>query len=212
MTQPSTQEEVEYADYYQCTGGLTVGMTVCEEGQVVEGSAMGFTNDSPPLTEEEQIEAYGQVMYKEYDPEEDDEVAVIHRESEKIRALQGMQSPYNPPVEAAPGAAEAPIETLSRQQLRQKAKKLGLNFPEDTDREQLLGAIEKKQQEQAESRTPEQNEVLQRRRDTARETIEEANALIQSGGTGPGGRTAPTRSPRQPRQEAPAEEEEERNA
>jgi hypothetical protein len=206
MTQPTEEEQVEYADYYQCTGGLTVGMTVCEEGQVVEGSEMGFTESNPPLSEEEQIEVYGQVMYKEYDPEEDDEVAVTQRESEKIRGLQGMQAPGQPPVEMAPGAAEPPIETLSRQQLRQKAKKLGLNFPEDTDREQLLGAIQKKQQENAESRTPDQNEVLQRRRDQAKEAIEEANQLIQSGGAGPGGRSAPPR--RQPRQEAPEEEEE----
>jgi hypothetical protein len=203
----STTQEVEYADYYQCTAGYTVGMTVCQEGEVVTGEAMGFTEANPPLDEQEQIETYGQVMYREYEPDEDDDVAAIQRESATIKALQGMNDPNMPPVTPAPGAAEVPLDTLGRQQLRQKARSLGLKFPEDTDRDQMIGAIQKKQQEAAGARTEEENEVLERRRENAKKAIEEANDLIQSGGSGPAGRSAPSR-PRQSRQETPPEQEE----
>ena len=209
MTQTDT-EQVQYADYYQCTAGLTTGLSVCEEGQIVAGSEMGFTKDNPPLSEEDQIKAYGQVMYKEYDPEDEDEAAVLQQQYSSVRALQGMNSPDHPPVEPAPGAADVPLETLSRQQLRQRAKKLGLNFPEDTDREQLLGAIQKKQQESAGARTEEEAEIIKQRREAAKQTIEANNELIASGGSS--GAATPTRTPRRARQEAPPEEEERPNA
>lgn len=205
MAESTTTEEVEYADYYQCSAGFTVGLTVCQEGEVIEGSAMGFSEANPPLDPKEQVETYGSVMYREYEPDEDDDVAAIQHESATIRALQGMNDPNMPPVEPAPGASEVELEMLSREQLRQKARSLGLKFPSDTDREQMLGAIQKKQQEAAGARTEDENEVLQRRRENAKTAIEEANALIQSGGAGPAGRSAPRRSSRQ---EPPAEEEE----
>jgi len=205
MTTTDT-EEVQYADYYQCSAGLTVGLTVCEEGEVVPGSEMGFTKSNPPLSEEDQVKAYGQVMYKEYDPE-DDEEAVLQQQASSVRALQGMNTPDMPPVDPAPGAAEVPLETLSRQQLRQRAKKLGLNFPEDTDREQLLGAIQKKQQETAGARTEEESEIIKKRRESAKEAIEANNELISGGGSSGGG--SATRTPRRApaRQEVPEEEE-----
>jgi hypothetical protein len=206
MAESTTKDEVEYADYYQCSAGFTVGMTVCQEGEVIEGSAMGFSETNPPLDPKEQVETYGSVMYREYEPDEDDDVAAIQHESATIRALQGMNDPKMPPVDLAPGAAEEPLEMQSRQKLRQAAKKLGLNFPEDTDRDQMIGAIQKKQEEAAGARTDDENEVLQRRRESAKEAIEEANALIQSGGTGPAGRSAPKR--RASKDDAPEEEEE----
>lgn len=196
------QQEVEYADYYQCAAGLTVGMNVCDEGEVIEGSAMGFTESNPPLTEEQQEKAYGQVMYKEYTPEED-EVAPIHTESSRIRALMGMQSPDMPPVNPVL-AAEVPLDMLSRQDLRTKAKSLGLNFPEDTDRDQMIGAIEKKQKdEEGDENEP---EVVTQRREHAKEAIENNNQLA-TGGSGGGSSPAPRRS-RSASQEAPAEQEE----
>jgi hypothetical protein len=154
------------ADYYQCTGGLTIGMTVCQDGEVIEGSAMGFSETNPPLSEEDQEKVYGQVMYKEYTPDEEELVA-IQQESSKIRALSGMQSPGEPKVVLTSGIAEPPLESLSRQELRALAKKVGLNFPADTDRDQMIGAIAKKQKEEAEATTeqaaseapPEEEEV-----------------------------------------------------
>lgn len=137
------------ADYYQCTGGLTVGMTVCQDGEVVEGSAMGFNETHVPLSEEDQEKTYGQVMYREYTPDEE-EIAAIKQESGKMRAMSGMQDPTMPKVVLASGTVEPPLDTLSRQELRVRAKKVGLNFPADTDRDQMIGAIEKKQQEAAE--------------------------------------------------------------
>ena len=205
MAESTTTEDVEYADYYQCTAGFTVGMTVCQEGEVVTGEAMGFTEANPPLSPEEQVEKYGQVVYREYEPDDDDDIAAIQRESATIKALQGMNDPNMPPVTPAPGAAEVPLEMQSRQQLRQKAKKLGLNFPEDTDRDQIIGAIEKKQEEAAEGRTEEENEVITRRRERAKSAIEEANSLIATGAPGPAGRSVPRR---RAQQEAPEEEEE----
>lgn len=197
-------ETVQYADYYQCAAGLTIGMNVCEEGEVVEGSAMNFSEGNPPLTEEQQVKQYGQVMYTEYTPEED-ELTPIHNESNKIRAMMGMQSPYMPPV-APVLAAEAPLETLSRQELRKKAKLLGLNFPEDTDREQMLGAIEKKQKENAEGDDDNEPEVVKQRRQSAKEAIESNNELATGGGGGGSSSPAPRRSRSAPA-EAPAEEE-----
>jgi hypothetical protein len=206
----ATENEVEYADYYQCTAGFTVGVNVCAEGEVLEGSAMGFSESNPPLSEEDQLKQYGQVMYKEYEPEEDEDLVPIQHVSRSIRALQGMQSPDMPPVEAPTLATEAPLFTLSRQELRKKAKRLGLNFPEDTDREQMIGAIEKKEKENAEGEgdNKDENEIVAKRREHAREVIEENNAMIASGGNGGGG-SAPRRS-RAPRQEAPPEEEQPR--
>jgi len=194
---------VEYADYYQCAAGLTIGMNVCQEGEVVEGSAMGFSEGNPPLTEEQQIKQYGQVMYSEYTPEED-EVAPIHAESTRIRAMMGMQSPDMPPVDAIP-TAEVPLDMLSRSELRAKAKTLGLNFPEDTDREQMLGAIEKKQKEAAEGGDDSEPEIVQQRRAHAKEVIEKNNEVATGKA---GGSAAPTsRSTTKASQEVPAEEE-----
>jgi hypothetical protein len=146
MTQ--SEEEVQYADYYQVAGGFTVGMTVCQEGEVIEGSAMGFTKDNPPMSEEDQEEKYGQVLYKEYTPEEE-ELKAIKQASGQIRTLAGMQSPTEPPV-VTPAATKPDITMQSRAELRARAKQVGLNFPEDTDRDQMIGAIEKKEKEQAE--------------------------------------------------------------
>jgi len=208
MAEATTTEDVEYADYYQCTAGLTIGMTVCQEGEVVTGEAMGFSETNPPLDEKEQIEKYGQVMYKEYEPDEDDDVAAIQHESDTIKALQGMNSPGMPPVTLAPGAAEVPLATLSRQQLRQKAKKLGLNFPEDTDRDQMIGAIEKKTEE-GDSESDEENEVIARRREEAKAIIEANNELIASGGSsGGGGSGKSAKRSSSPSREVPEEKEE----
>ena len=137
MAETKEAQDVEYADYYQCAAGLTIGVHVCDEGEVIEGSAMGFTEDNPPLSEEEQVAAYGQVLYKEYEPEED-EVQPIQKESRTIRAMMGMQTPDMPPVDPTAGLTDVPLFTLSRQELRKKAKSLGLNFPEDTDRDQMI--------------------------------------------------------------------------
>jgi hypothetical protein len=201
-----TETEVQYADYYQCAAGLTIGMNVCQEGEVVEGSAMGFSKDNPPLSEEQQVKQYGQVMYKEYTPEED-EIQPIHTESTRIRAMMGMQSPDMPPVNPI-AATDVPLDTLSRQELRAKARTLGLNFPEDTDREQMLGAIEKKQKENAEGEGGDENEpeVVKQRRQHAREAIESNNELATGGGGGGSSSPAPRRQRSAPA-EAPAEEE-----
>jgi hypothetical protein len=147
MTQ--SEEEVQYADYYQVAAGYTVGMTVCQEGEVIEGSAMGFTKENPPMSEEEQEEKYGQVLYKEYTPEEE-ELKAIKQASGQIRSLAGMQAPGEPPV-VTPAAVQPDITMQSRAELRARAKKVGLNFPEDTDRDQMIGAIEKKEKEQTEA-------------------------------------------------------------
>ena len=199
-------KEVQYADYYQCAAGLTIGMNVCDEGEVIEGNAMNFSEGNPPLTEEQQVKQYGQVMYKEYTPEED-EITPIHTASTRIRAMMGMQSPDMPPVEPVL-ASEAPLEVLSRQELRKKAKLLGLNFPEDTDRDQMLGAIEKKQRENAEGEGGDESEpeVVKQRRQHAREAIESNNELATGGGGGGSSSPAPRRSRSAPA-EAPAEEE-----
>lgn len=148
MTTTDT-EEVQYADYYQVSGGLTVGMTVLQDGEVVEGSAMGFTKDNPPLSEEEQTEKYGQVLYAEYTPEED-ELTAIKQASGQIRTLAGMQAPGQPPVIPQP-TTQPDLATQSRAELRARAKKVGLNFPEDTDRDQMIGAIDKKEKEAAQA-------------------------------------------------------------
>jgi hypothetical protein len=199
-------ETPQYADYYQCAAGLTIGMNVCAEGEVVEGSAMNFSEGNPPLSEEQQVKQYGQVMYKEYTPEED-EVAPIHSESTRIRAMMGMQSPDMPPVNPVL-TSEAPLDTLSRQELRKKAKLLGLNFPEDTDRDQMLGAIEKKQRENAEGEGGDENEpeVVKQRRQHAKEAIESNNELA-AGGSGGGPASAAPRRSRSTSTEAPPEEE-----
>lgn len=199
----ATTNEVEYADYYQCTAGLTIGVNVCQEGEVLEGSAMGFTESNPPLTEEQQIKQYGQVLYTEYTPEEDEDMAAPKAASRTIRALMGMQSPGMPPVDLIP-QSEVPIETLSRQELRVKAKGLGLNFPEDTDRDQMIGAIEKKLAEPDEDR--DEPEPVAKRRAAAKESIEANNALLAGGGSS-GGSTRRSRSTPAPTQ-APEEEEE----
>jgi hypothetical protein len=177
-------KDVEVADYYQCKAGLTVGVHVCSEDEVIEGSAMGFNETNPPLSEEEQQVAYGQVMYREYEPE-DEEVEPIARESRTIRAMMGMQSPDMPPVSPTPDA-EAPLDTLSRQDLRKKAKALGLNFPEDTDRDQMIGAIRKKQDE-SEGEDEDEPEVVSKRRAAAKEAIEKNNELATGGSGGGGG-------------------------
>lgn len=200
-----TQEEVQYADYYQCAAGLTVGVHVYDEGEVVQGSAMGFTKDNPPLSEEEQEEKYGQVMYKEYDPEEGEDLSAVHKASRTIRAMMGMQTPDMPPVDPIP-LSEQPLDTLSRQELRTKAKNLGLNFPEDTDRDQMLGAIDKKLKEGGEKRENEP-EIVAQRRENAKEAIEKNNELA-TGGAGGGGGGGAARRPRSSHAEPPAEEEE----
>ncbi len=186
----ATQNEVEYADYYECTAGLTIGVSVCQEGEVVEGSAMGFSETNPPLSEEEQMDKYGQVMYKEYTPEDDEDLAPIQQKGRVARALMGMQSPGMPPVDPIT-ISEAPLDTLSRQELRKKAKSLGLNFPEDTDRDQMIGAINKKLAEPAEDR--DEPEAVAKRRASAKEEIEANNALA-TGGAGGGGSPSPRRS------------------
>jgi hypothetical protein len=147
MTQ--SEEEVQHADYYQVTGGFTVGMTVCQDGEVIEGNAMGFTKDNPPISEEDQEEKYGTVLYREYTPEEG-ELKAIKAASGQIRTLAGMQAPSEPPVIAQP-VTQPDIAMQSRQELRARAKKVGLNFPEDTDRDQMIGAIEKKEKETAQA-------------------------------------------------------------
>jgi hypothetical protein len=213
MAEASTREErPEVADYYQCTAGFTVGVHVCSEDEVVPGSAMGFTKENPPLSEEEQEELYGQVMYTEYEAEEE-ELPALKAESGRLSALMGMQSPTQPPVTPASLEAQGqPLDMLSRQDLQAKAKKLGLNFPDDTDREQMIGAIEKKQKEGGEEGGRE-SAVIEQRRQTAKEAIEKANQDIASGGSsggGGGGSSTPRRSrPAQlPSPEAPDEEEE----
>lgn len=173
----------EVAEYYQCRAGLTVGVHVCDEGEVIEGSAMGFNETNPPLSAEEQMATYGQIMYREYEPE-DDEVEPIARESRTIRAMMGMQSPDMPPVSPTPDA-EAPLDTLSRQDLRKKAKALGLNFPEDTDRDQMIGAIQKRQEEGEEDE--DEPDVVKERRASAKEAIEKNNELATGGSGGGGG-------------------------
>ena len=141
------------ADYYQVAGGYTVGLTVCQDGEVIEASAMGFTDDNKPLTEEEQETKYGRVLYKEYTPDED-ELTAIQEASGQIRTLAGMNAPGEPKV-TPPPTALPDLATLSRQELRARAKTVGLNFPEDTDRDQMIGAIEKKEKEAA---APEEEE------------------------------------------------------
>lgn len=196
-------EQVEYADYYECTAGLTIGVSVCSEGEVVEGSAMGFSKDNPPLSEEEQEAKYGQVMYKEYTPEEDEDLAAVQQKGRVARALMGMQTPGMPPVDPIL-PSEAPLDTLSRQELRKKAKTLGLNFPEDTDRDQMLGAIDKKLKEGGER--GDEPEVVAQRREQAKEAIEKNNELATGGGGGGSSSSSSRRSRSQP-QEPPAEEE-----
>ena len=159
MTQSTEEEEVQHADYYQVTGGFTVGMTVCQDGEVVEGNAMGFTKDNPPMSEEDQEEKYGVILYKEYTPEEE-ELTAIKAASGQIRTLAGMQAPGQPPVVATP-TAQVDLSMLSRAELRTRAKKVGLNFPEDTDREQMIGAIDKKEKEQAQQQAEAQASASQ---------------------------------------------------
>jgi hypothetical protein len=197
----ATTQPVEYADYYECTAGLTIGVNVCQEGEVVEGSAMGFSETNPPLTEDEQLDKYGQVMYKEYIPEDDEDLSGVVQKGRVARALQGMQSPGMPPVDPIE-ISEAPLDSLSRQELRKKAKGLGLNFPEDTDRDQMIGAINKKISEPGEDR--DEPEEVAKRRASAKEQIEANNALATGGG---GGGSSPRRSRSAPAQ-APEEEEE----
>jgi hypothetical protein len=137
----TTEEEVEYADYYQCSGGFTVGMTVCSDGDIVAGEDMGFSKDNPPLSEEEQEAKYGSVMYREYTPEEEEAKALETR-----TVVQGMQAPGQPKVLPV-AAATTDLSLLSREELRTRARKVGLNFPADTDRDQMIGAIDKKEKE-----------------------------------------------------------------
>jgi hypothetical protein len=199
----ATQNEVEYADYYECTAGLTIGVNVCQEGDVVEGSAMGFSETNPPLTEEEQLEKYGQVMYKEYTPDDDEDLVPIQQRGVVARVLMGMQSPGMPPVDPIQ-ISEAPLEVLSRQELRKKAKGLGLNFPEDTDRDQMIGAINKKLAEPGEDR--DEPEVVAKRRASAKEEIEKNNELAT--GQAGGGGSPPARRSRAQHQNVPEEHEE----
>lgn len=206
----ATENEVEYADYYQCAAGLTVGVNVCAEGEVLEGSAIGFSETNPPLSEEDQIKKYGQVMYKEYEPEEGEDLAPVQNVSRTIRALQGMQSPDMPPVDPTLTISEAPLDTLGRPELRAKAKKLGLNFPEDTDRDQMIGAIEKKQKESEEEGPENEPEIVTKRREHAKEVIEANNAMISGGGGGTHSTTTRRSRSAPAAQEAPAEVEEPR--
>src|SRR4249919_3659739 len=157
----ATTQPVEYADYYECTAGLTIGVNVCQEGEVVEGSAMGFSEANPPLTEEQQMDTYGQVMYKEYIPEDDEDLSGVAQKGRVARSLQGMQSPGMPPVDPIQ-ISEAPLEVLSRQELRKKAKGLGRNFPQDSHRDRRIGAIDKNISERGEVRD-EPEEVAKRR-------------------------------------------------
>lgn len=142
MTQSTETEDVDYAEYYQCSGGLTINMSVMEDGQIVAGDDMGFTVSNPPLSEEEQEEKYGRVLYKEYEPDEEE------LEAMKVSVIPGMQAPGEPKV-TPPPTAKPDLAMLSRAQLRTRAKSLGLNFPEDTARDQMIGAIEKKEAEMA---------------------------------------------------------------
>lgn len=189
MTQPvqPTEEqrkayEEQEGKYYQLTGGTTVGMTVAIEGEVVEGTAFGY--GWKPLSEEEQVDKFGRVIYKEYEASEDeDDVAAIHALSTKIRAFMGMQSPDMPPVDPATGAGQPALATMSRDELRAKAKTLGLNFGADTDREQMLGAIEKKEREAASEEPEDEPEPVKKRRAHAKEVIEHNNE-VATGSTG----------------------------
>jgi hypothetical protein len=205
----ATENEVEYADYYQCSGGLTVGVNVCQDGEVIEGSAMGFTKDNPPLSEEDQVKKYGKVLYKEYDPEEGEDLGAVQTMSRTIRALQGMQSPDMPPVDPTLTISEVPLDMLGRPELRAKAKSLGLNFPEDTDRDQMIGAIEKKLKDNEGEAPENEPEIVTKRREHAKEVIEANNELIASGGSSGGSSHSSPRRSR--RQEAPPEEEEPRS-
>jgi len=137
------EQEVDYAEYYMVSAGFTVGTTVCQEGDIVAGSDMGFSETNPPLSEEEQEAKYGRVLYEEYEPDEEEKKTL------QPRAILGMQASTEPVV-VPPPAGQADLTTLSRQQLRQRARTVGLKFPEDTDRDQMIGAIQKKEKEQVE--------------------------------------------------------------
>jgi len=182
---------VEHADYYQVTGGFTVGQTVAQDGEVLAGDVFGFTEAAPPLSEDDQKKRFGRVMYKEYTPDED-ELAAIQGESQRIRSMLGMQSPDEPPV-PDPATTPSALALLSRQELRAMAKGVGLNFPEDTDREQMIGAIEKKLKDAEEPE--DEDEAVSKKRARAKEVIEKNNQTA----TGSSGSSS----------SAPAEEEEE---
>jgi hypothetical protein len=184
------EEKVQYADYYQVTGGFTVGQTVAQDGEVLAGDVFGFTKDSPPIDEDEQKKRFGRVMYKEYTPDEE-ELAAIQSESAKVRSLAGMQSPDMPPVDV-PAGGQSNLQMLSRFELRAMAKGVGLNFPEDTDRDQMIGAIQKKLKDAESAEAEDENDTVTKRRAHAREVIEKNNQTA----TGSSG-------------EAPAQEEEE---
>lgn len=180
--------------FYRCAAGFTVGMSVCAEGEVLTEAAFGFSDENKPLDRATQILKFGRVMYEEYTPDEED-LSAIRGESARVAAMVGMQHPDMPPVVNIPQvmAQGENLHNLSRAELRVRGRAMGLHFPEDMDRDKMIGALEKrlkKAQDEidAEIHDGAQADVVKAHRENATKVISESNAAIASGGSG-GGRS-----------------------
>lgn len=174
--------EQKVAEFYRCRAGLTVGMSVCQDGEVLEGSVFQFSEENPPMSRGDQVKRFGRVMYEPYDPDEED-MAGIRSESARIRGMNGMQHPDHPPVSAETATAPTNLHGMSLNELRREGRLWNLRFPEEMDRNRMISAIEKKR---AKGQLPstgseEKDEILERARKDAQETIEANNEALKSG-------------------------------
>lgn len=176
--------EAKVAEFYRCRAGLTVGMSVCQEGEVIEGSVFQFEGDHQPLSRADQIKKFGRVMYEPYEPDEED-MAAIRSESARIRGMNGMQHPDHPPVMAATDIAPANLHNLSLAELRAEGRQYKLKFPAEMARDRMIAAIEKKRAkgEQPTTGSEQKDAVLERHREAAEDTIAANNEALKQGTT-----------------------------
>lgn len=159
-------------------------MSVCQEGEVLEGDVFQFEGDNQPLSRADQIRKFGRVMYEPYNPDEED-MAAIRGESARIRGMNGMQHPDHPPVTAAVNPATANLHDLSLAELRAEGRQYNLKFPSEMVRDRMIAAIEKKRAKGVQPTTgsPEKDEILERHRTNAEDTISANNEALKEGTT-----------------------------
>jgi hypothetical protein len=194
--------DTKVAKYYRCSGGLTVGMTVCQEGEVLTGEAFG--SDFKPMSPSEQIAKFNKVLYRPYTPDGDEDMVAIQDESQRVlrTSMVGMQHPENPPVNTAQPVAEN-IDMLDRYELRTRLRAMGINFGDDVDLERLRSTYQKRMKKAAEEQDEEDDEATSDRKERAKAAIERNNAMAA------GDTSAASGSSKRSRRRKPVEEVEE---
>jgi hypothetical protein len=106
--------------HYRVADGFTHDGGVAEGGQIIREDALGAGWN--PLSEDEQLDKFGRIMYEEVTAKEADEDLV---------------------EEIVPPEPRTP-EDMTDEELLVYAKELDLDFPANAKRAQVLGAVKKK--------------------------------------------------------------------